>query len=444
VVVCVSVALGTDGLPVAAQPAFSDISGSVASSQLSPGTASALGGVATQIVVAHNFMTGINTSGFATIARPSAADLSDAATTGNVLRGNGTSFVSAQLGASDLSNGVTGSGAVVLATSPTLTTPTIGVATATSIKQVSNAQFGLLDALGVNHFFISSASPYVNTFIQGNGSGNVFIGSAAKTSVADTTGNITMSGSTSGSTVIQASATASGTLTLPAATDTLVGKATTDTLTNKTIGSGGLAGLTLSKQIFTASGTFTIPTGVTSVKATVVGAGGAGGGTSGASGNNGEGGGSGGCAIKWLTGLTPGNTLTVTVGAGGTGVSNGTGNAGGTSSVSSGTQTISTITGGGGGGGSIGNVNDVRGTASGGDLNYKGGQSVGQYFPTTNLGGGGGSSIFGGAGLSGFLGVGNPADANSGSGGGGAGGGNAAAAAGGNGGSGIVIFEWMI
>ena len=44
------------------------------------------------------------------------------------------------------------------------------------------------------------------------------------------------SGSTSGTTTVQASATAgTTTLTLPAATDTLVGKATTDVLTNKTI-----------------------------------------------------------------------------------------------------------------------------------------------------------------------------------------------------------------
>lgn len=49
-------------------------------------------------------------------------------------------------------------------------------------------------------------------------------------------------GSTSGSTVLQASATASGTLTLPAATDTLVGKATTDTLTNKTLTNPTIAG----------------------------------------------------------------------------------------------------------------------------------------------------------------------------------------------------------
>ncbi len=49
------------------------------------------------------------------------------------------------------------------------------------------------------------------------------------------TGIVLFEGSTSGTTGLKASAVASGTLTLPAATDTLVGKATTDTLTNKTL-----------------------------------------------------------------------------------------------------------------------------------------------------------------------------------------------------------------
>jgi hypothetical protein len=46
---------------------------------------------------------------------------------------------------------------------------------------------------------------------------------------------IDIAGSSSGVTRVQSTATASGTLTLPAATDTLVGRATTDTLTNKSI-----------------------------------------------------------------------------------------------------------------------------------------------------------------------------------------------------------------
>lgn len=60
--------------------------------------------------------------------------------------------------------------------------------------------------------------------------------------IADTTGvisgteGITLSGTTSGTTALVATAVAgTTTLTLPAATDTLIGKATTDTLTNKSI-----------------------------------------------------------------------------------------------------------------------------------------------------------------------------------------------------------------
>lgn len=192
-------------------------------------------------------------------------------------------------------------------------------------------------------------------------------------------------------------------------------------------------------QVFTANGTFTINS--TAVKVTVVAGGGAGGGSSGAN-NLGGGGGSGGAAIKTLTGLTVGNTLSVTIGAGGTGVSNGNGNAGGTSSVASGTQTITTITTNGGSGGTangftLTSAGGAGGTVgSGGDLNL-GGNS--QPAPTTGAG-----SIFGGGPLAPTTAAAGNAGTAPGAGGSGSNsGGGGASQTGGAGLAGVVIFEWV-
>jgi hypothetical protein len=167
---------------------------------------------------------------------------------------------------------------------------TLGVG---NIKQVSaTTAFTISDNLGISHFFISSSSPYTNTFVQGNGSGSVFLGSGVKANVADITGTITtaggitfqtasqtlpgtlandtaggllftsnagksiqfnnsnghlflngpgavvgFTGATSGQTFLQGPAVGVGnTLGLPNANDTLVARTTTDTLTNKTLG----------------------------------------------------------------------------------------------------------------------------------------------------------------------------------------------------------------
>jgi hypothetical protein len=145
-------------------------------------------------------------------------------------------------------------------------------------------------------------------------------------------------------------------------------------------------------QVFSSSGTFTIPSGITAVKVTVCGAQGGQGGRNTFGSDQGGAGGAGGVAVKYLSGLTSGNTLTVTIGSGGTVGSNvsqtygtgGSGGTGGSSSVASGTQTITTVsaTGGSGGSGGFyggdpclspqGNINGSvgsSGTGSGGDIN---------------------------------------------------------------------------
>jgi hypothetical protein len=72
---------------------------------------------------------------------------------------------------------------------------------------------------------------------------------------------LVLTGATSGTTSLMPSATASGTLTLPAATDTLVGKATTDTLSNKTLASPTVTG-TITAPAFVSSTANPAGTGV--------------------------------------------------------------------------------------------------------------------------------------------------------------------------------------
>lgn len=153
---------------------------------------------------------------------------------------------------------------------------------------------------------------------------------------------------------------------------------------------GAAGGGFTSMQVYTSgSGSWTIPTGVTACKITVVG----GGGNGGANGNAntfGGGGGGGGAAIRYYTGLTPGNTINYSVGG-----------ATGTSSVSSGSQSITSISAtGGSSGGATANGNG--GAGSGGNLNVEG--SDGGYGGGSQTPSNGGNSIFGGGGAKGATG----------------------------------------
>lgn len=230
------------------------------------------------------------------------ADLSATGGTSQVLKQvtSGGNITVGQLAASDLSNGVTGSGAVVLATSPSLITPALGTPSSGNLANCTGFPAGSLSgqvalanggtgsnlsnpgadkilywdntggdvtwlAIGAN---LSITSNTLNatgggggtniaigsTVITGGSTGRVLYdnaGVAGEYPITGTAGSVvlsvspaftgtpTIAGSSTGTTGLQASATASGTLTLPAATDTLIGKATTDTLTNKTYDTAG-------------------------------------------------------------------------------------------------------------------------------------------------------------------------------------------------------------
>ena len=149
----------------------------------------------------------------------------------------------------------TGSGSLVFATSPTLVTPTIGVATATSVNKVAITA----PATGSTLTIADGKTLTANNTLTLTGTDSSSIAFGAGGTVTYTSNKLSAFSSTSSSelasvisdetgtgalvfgtsptltTPVISSIVNTGTLTLPTSTDTLVGRATTDTLTNKSI-----------------------------------------------------------------------------------------------------------------------------------------------------------------------------------------------------------------
>lgn len=185
------------------------------------------------------------------------------------------------------------------------------------------------------------------------------------------------------------------------------------------------------QQLFTQATSWTVPAGVTKVSAVAVGGGGGGAAGDGGRGEPNTGGGGGG--LSWARfKVTPGETLTIAVGAGGTSLAGSDGTAGGLSSISrsgvdlvvaggggggfernegpggtGGTHSVGAVyAGGGGAGGTGGSATDGSGGSGGGGAGgYSGNGGTGGSSSGTNGLAGVGGAAGGGGGRSGTTGI---------------------------------------
>ena len=154
-----------------------------------------------------------------------------------------------------------GAGAVTI-------TPVSGTIGGSSSLQLTTNQGVLVVSDGTNWQIFkgigasSSGAGGSNTQLQYNNGGVLGGISGATTNgtaVTFASSDAVFAGSSSGTTTLNASATASGTLTLPAATDTLTANAASQTLTNKTLSGGTISGSISGSPTITGTWNFTGP-----------------------------------------------------------------------------------------------------------------------------------------------------------------------------------------
>lgn len=123
----------SSGIFACSQPAFTDIAGSVAATQLPNPSATTLGGVQSKAAVSHQFLNTISTSGVPGAAQPACADISDAASGCNAARGQ----LPGETGTGSASAGNVGEyipSTIVIGSAVSLTTTTPANVTSISIS----------------------------------------------------------------------------------------------------------------------------------------------------------------------------------------------------------------------------------------------------------------------------------------------------------------------